>query len=1577
MLKKFIISAFFITSIGFAQTNFEENLYTPQGKMETVFDCFGNAMRLKDINFDPKISLQNGERLTSNHLSTVGIFKVYYEEGSGFEKINNPNHTAQRNVVEKVLLDISNFLDSPLKVSGDKVNIWIRDVNQFPNATNQTLAMASGYYNVPKIDNIGGFLDNEVWKTINTGQDSYKNTISQNIGNNSSKFYHGVMAFKTNGIKWNTNLSRNANRNEYDLYSQVLKQVTKTLGLVSLINQNGTSKFGVTRPYYSRYDSFLKDSNGNTLLSSTNTISSQYAPFATNTSSIHLGCTSLNNSITNCNTAILFVGSQTIPVYTPPCYNFENSLSTFENNCLQNLTTNYYVNQHQDQQGQINRFLKPEERIVLADLGYGVNATFGNVQNLNNFNYGNYLPGFTVVGVNNGLSETGYFKKGVINTPFSIAGFLTNDLGNVNITFNGLQDLTDSNATLSHTTGNTTTALTFQSSKPGLHILRYVPVNTLTGKKGNISYLYVHLVANCTTNFNNCDYIFNGGFEEQVNIEDFIAAEIGNACNWENGSINGGILFSDLSNSLELSIATTYYHVYDDFFGLQYELGAIAQKMRQPLLPNTQYKLSFKAAPFSNYGNFPNSSADFQIYFGFNAPILPLTANGNNPIEPNGILLTQNISFNTNPSTMPQYTITFTTGSQAGQEYIYLGGFNAPNTNVFLNPYNGAYFNIDDVSLTPINTDPVTIRFPNNVCSNATLINLQQYVTPLTTQVGFFSGPGVTENNGVYSFNAAAVGVGTHTISYFDSLNCPPTTATITVIACARPYISQVYSNGTNDKYLEVKNTSNTSPINAGRYYAVWFENGSTTPTGWIDLGNIPAQAIKTFRATAANPLLAIGTVATAPTWNFASFDGLNDRIIISTTNNNTAFTNRVDLFDGESNAKSMVRVSCMPVPRQAPQTTYDEQDWVAFTTTEVNDNTNKKNSILGRHWDDPLVWSTTGWVDASTDESNPDRSRVVRMATNYTTASQPSFEACSLSVATNSELRITDSKYVSVQTSTTVTDFGAKLIIDDRGSLVMVRDIYYGVSGTDLVNLGSSSNTLSVDRKTVGINAATDYVYWASPLSNNPLNPVANSIFPFGTTPGLFNPSRFFIFENINFYDGLATYGDNGSGTDGYDDQAGINQNPNQIDYVPFSVLTTAQNQQLIAGRGYPTFPPINDIDGYTIKFSGEMNNGIVTVPVYRNDSAPGANPNLVGNPYPSPIDLNVLLAENSSLIEPLAFIWGRSNPDDPLNTNPGPDVLNYREDNFLIFNPTMIIDPTFTGNIAFNSQGLLASCQSFFVRTKNSPSLPQNNTGTIQLAGNLTFKNKMRSILPNTTFARSTSNTELGDKIWLNVTDASNYSAQLGIAFNNLATAAFNDNEDIKTIQGRKYNFYTQSTTEDLIIDVQDAFTTNKIIPLGLLNISDILNQAFTISVPKKGGVFNSQTIYLEDSLLQICHNLTASPYSFTTSQTITEGTFKLRFTPVEFTANNKNSFENNVTARVQIKTIDNKIEVKSLGAKIEAVYVIDLYTPNTSNYIISEQKNINNFESSIAVDKQYKLLNIKVLLQDGSVINKKILR
>jgi hypothetical protein len=852
------------------------------------------------------------------------------------------------------------------------------------------------------------------------------------------------------------------------------------------------------------------------------------------------------------------------------------------------------------------------------------------------------------------------------------------------------------------------------------------------------------------------------------------------------------------------------------------------------------------------------------------------------------------------------------------------------------------------------------------------------------------------------------------------------------------PYISQVYAGAGKSRAIEIKNASNTQSIIPNNYYLVYYEGNGVPadlamPTASIDLatgGDILANGVKVFRTAAFSSPNYVTTLPNNQIFNFNGYDGIYDVVIISTSNGANAYNDRIDVL-GDNTAnnillkdytqeqyRSLVRMSCTPMG--FPRVDYDEQDWVGFNrfgistvgtyddSFEVAQGT-KTNGELGRHFSDELRWTSSNvWDDLSTpvfdntmNESLPDRSRRLLFQNDYCTGTNlincptaasgfGSFESCSVLIKLGFNVTIASSDYAKIQTSVEVEDF-AQFIVEDGGALVMVRDCYYTPTegfgcGTELVNLGGNG-IMTATKQTVAINTPYDYVYLSSPLSNNTTNPKLNQIFTFGSGTGMFNPNRFYLFQNDKFCDIYKRFSTIVGDTDGYDD--------NYDDYDP-SDTALEQNALMIPGRGYATWPPVpaaTDLN-YTITFTGEMNNGIVTVPVFKNNSLSGRNANLIGNPYPSTIDLDKFFAENNTVIEPIAYIWTRvTTPDDPSSTYEGPNGLNYTAANFSVYTKIMSLNTEL--NPDFAGDNILASGQSFFVRTEkdfsgfaNAPIAAEVAPATpatihpqeeIITAGNIQFRNYMRTTEPNITFSRMASsranqtntNQITGDKLWVNLTDANDFTAQIGIYFKPSGNAGYLPTEDAVTIAGRKYNFYTQSTTEDLLIDVQDAFETSKVIPLGITNITS-QNQQFTISIPKKGGVFASQDVYLFDNVTQIYHNLSNGNFTFTTNEAIIENRYSL-----VFTQNNTNLAKTKMTDDLIISLLNDTLVVKSKNKLIANVQVFDIYTPNTSGFKVIEQTKVNAKEILVPVASQFRILNVIVELEDGTVIRKKIMK
>jgi hypothetical protein len=1636
---------------------FFDNYLTPNGVLDNIFDRFGNHFLLNDITLGTKeIEGRKGiYKVTNALLCTSGIFELYFESGSGMEINGNTDHDARRAVVCRVFQDVSNFINTPLKNTGNlnKVRIHIRNIITIGALSAQILGVASGYYNAPSSPTFvnGGIIDNEVYKTIHAGVDSYTNATASPIATTtgSSNFYHGYLALNFNGPNWNINFNSASTGNQIDLYTVVLHEITHAMGFASLIAANGTSRSGFGN-YYSRYDTFLRNSIDTRLIAQTNTNCSIMYDYLynTETSFLHPGCNQTAGINTGdyvdqsvaCENTIVFKGAaNTIPVYTPSCYENGSSLSHFEDACsiVVPFSTappgegdnQYYVMSNAVPPSKDKRHPTEEERQALCDLGYSVQHTFDDPSFTNGFDYTPTVTctGNGVAGINDGLNGVNFTFIANVGANLTIPitgtnGILTNDyaydtaMNNIpaNLRVDCVQDVYKNTTTTSPTGTNTqivmnaNNTITFNSLEPGIHLLRYVPFDTSTQLSGNITYVYVvvrETINECATP-NICDLIVNGGFETKVTTTN-------NPCNWQRAfSLTTPDYFTrntfdsydgipcNFAGIQETTLPTMNNNHYYGII-LQSVIGSvnpyhetIRSKLKEPLVSTKSYQLKFDIS-LAEYLQ-TKSSKIIQIYFSNNPNLQTgygeLTFTTTTPFNQN--MLFETNDFINDIDNWVQITINIPMGVSNNEQYIYIGGLrNVQTQNVNLNitdfcqtPWFGAYptssyYYIDNVSL--VETHNAQLHLPPTLCTTATIPDLSTRLQNAPTTGVFTCTPNAIQTTGTganttYSFVPTSAGTYTITYTYAPNPGCPniAITDTITVTAaCTIPFISQVYVNG-NDKYIEIKNKTNT-PIPANTYNLALYTTALSlggAPNATIAVpaiaGNGGTVVFRTSNTTA--PAYATTTATVLPT-TFNVFDGDNDVLMLTTatgtdltsTTNNTAYLERVDLAGNTTQwcvGKSLVRSSCAT---NFPNPAFNIDDWVEFSVLEVSDPLSKTNAVLGRHNFEQLRWfgATPFWNEIINTNSLPDRSREIAMQVNYNTNINGSFEACSLIVESLINVTVAPANYVKVQINVLVNP-GGKLDIQNNGSLVMVKDSYTKIgdtvptSGNDLVVLRSTSptsndyGTVDITKTTNGVNFYADDVFWSSPLTNNVVNHIHNNkinvLFPFLAT----NYDRIYTAHNDLFY----------PGADGYDD------NSNYWERLNF----TQRESFMTPGQGYYSYGMWED---YSLLFRGQPNNGILNVPVYKNDSSFSGNGNLVGNPYPSPIDLNKLFEVNQSLILPYAAIWGRANDGTTLNNN---GIYEYSEDNFLIYSTTMSLS-NWPGNLAFNNNGILSSCQSFYIDVRKFdsnllPLYPLNNSGeSSNQLEHLIFNNYMRSTSPMNTFSRGTNTVnDTKTKLWLNLSDESGTkTAPIGIAYLEKGKDHFDPDEDVKNFVGHHLGFYSKSDKHDLIINALSTFDYKKTVSLGIVNQLEN-SPKLKITVDKATGELQNHEIYLYDRITSKIVNITREPYTFEPNDKIMDDRFTLLF---------QNKIETEISDLDQNKVIvfakDGIVTVNSLTDKrISAVYVADLYTPSIGGVEIGKYENINHKMYQFRADSKYKILNIKVVLEDGTVVNKKVM-
>lgn len=776
---------------------------TPGRRFDILYDKDGRKYALGDLRVDLRLA---SSVKTSRASSTCnpGYFQLYFEANSGLAG-TSATDVARRTVVCQVFSDIASFLPppagTPLANGTHKLNIWVRDISQIISnpQSSGVLGLATAFYAVPTGSSASGIVDNQVWRTINSGADAYSSLAAPILfqggqyNSGSGSYYHGMISlnFSNSGINWNTNMSSAAPAGLYDLYTIALHEIAHALGFASLINHNGNSKLAPSQ-YYGRYDLFLQTQAGIRLL--TNSGGCSLYNFGWNTGLTASTTLSPNsatcggvipfnggNDSTNCATALEYFSSNLTThqkVYTYDCFTGASSLSHFEDACAPTNVGNnsYFVMSNANGAGVTKRHLQQEESRVLCDLGYQVNSSYGSgsVWGSSHTYTGSACPGIGIAGVNDGINSSGaYSYIGVANTAIPITGILANDYitpGNA-IAFECLEDLYFG-GTLSVTGGNSTTTVSYTppASAQGATVLRYIPVNTTTGKRGNITYIYVYVTsAGCTPNA--CNMINNGGFETNLNCGQMVFDSPLPSINcWANLANSPDLYKRNCvpSSNTDMTVPTTRSSPPADtwnngqnsnnaFVGLWHLAGngqeAVQTGLNSPLMPGNTYLLSLWARVQNNFVQTSNVPAT--IEFGgatsFIAPVFGPLSSMPSPFSSLGsVVVPANNQWN-----YLAIQVTNNTSSALSVLALVNAGYLGPTSS-------NQYVMIDDVSLSPVNS-AATLSLPQSLCPGSTIPDLSQHATPAN---GVFSGPGVSVSGGIYSFSSTTAGLGTHTILY-------------------------------------------------------------------------------------------------------------------------------------------------------------------------------------------------------------------------------------------------------------------------------------------------------------------------------------------------------------------------------------------------------------------------------------------------------------------------------------------------------------------------------------------------------------------------------------------------------------------------------------------------------------------------------------------------------------------------------------------------------------------------------------------------------------------------------------------
>ena len=511
---------------------------------------------------------------------------------------------------------------------------------------------------------------------------------------------------------------------------------------------------------------------------------------------------------------------------------------------------------------------------------------------------------------------------------------------------------------------------------------------------------------------------------------------------------------------------------------------------------------------------------------------------------------------------------------------------------------------------------------------------------------------------------------------------------------------------------------------------------------------------------------------------------------------------------------------------------------------------------------------------------------------------------------------------------------FGKTLIVKNGGILdiqpnnTLTIKNTVTVNGTGIFNLENSASLVQQDNvanvgvinmKRTATAGGVDYVYWSTPVTGFSIDnilPTTGVQYKYVWTPTINNGGTY----AGNFGNWAAAAGG----------------------------MTT--------GQGY-----IKRGSGGTTTFNGNPNNGNISVPINRGTYnggvyvGPTATPvtrdddnwNLLGNPYPSAINVVDFLAANAG-ISGFVKVWSHGTlPVSTVDPFYQDFVLNYTTADYITVNGIGSSLPGYDGRIAAG--------QGFFVLMNHATATP----------GTVVFNNGMRSnAYRNDQFYRSSDEKH---RIWLDLISPSTTSISTLVGYTSQATN--NLDRDFDAIaQGIKTNFeiYSIAESQELIIQGRSLpFNQNDEVTLG---VSIPQNGIYTIAISTVDGLFSdlSQNIYLEDKQLGIFHDLRTAPYTFTGTTGRDENRFVLLY-------NSSRLSQDDValTNNLLVVTNDNV----TIHSSIEKINTIEVY--DVLGKLIKTYSSVDSQEFMLRdLSKNNTTLLVKIELANGTVVNKKVI-
>ena len=590
-------------------------------------------------------------------------------------------------------------------------------------------------------------------------------------------------------------------------------------------------------------------------------------------------------------------------------------------------------------------------------------------------------------------------------------------------------------------------------------------------------------------------------------------------------------------------------------------------------------------------------------------------------------------------------------------------------------------------------------------------------------------------------------------------------------------------------------------------------------------------------------------------------------------------------------------------------------------TSPSVNGDLQNINGLSRSSQTTPLPYESDGngvWTNASTwlsNQTEPQNKWAIVDVKNNVNVNRDEV-ARWVDIDAGDRLRINSNR------SLTVTDAivnNGTFRIKENGSLVQLNTGSDNNSGTGEYKIERSGN-----------NSELTYNIWSSPVQNASITSTFSGV----------NPCDVYVFDGT-----IQNWK--------YDYASGFNATCNGNN-VTFSSSDVWSGGDGIMNPGVGYFIPGN-ASNTKKTFEGDVNNADISVSIYAQNNPGGVNWtgdnwNLLGNPYPSAIDIMAsnstsFASQNSSAITGDIYFWV-----DDASSGSG---YNASQD-YAVYNST--------GGVSANGSeipdGYIASGQGFWVIATSTQSV--------------VFNNAMRDSENKGNFFKQAEH----PKIWLDLTNDKNQINQILVGLTDASSRDYDMGYDAPKAEGNALISFASVVNEEYYsIQAVPAVQENDSTGVELYVNAGYEGVHF-ISLSNTENLTNEYDLYLLDAFTGKTHNLNAGPYSFYVSQ---PGEFKQRFY-LQVNRGEENiqtsiiEQTNDLEAKIRIAQDGNLVFIDGSDAlvNLDAITVYDLQGKVVKR-LSSKSMNVSWDTNGVAVG----VYTIVVESERGTVVKKIVVR